>query len=178
MLFMFLILIIGLISFFEAEPATRTKRLEILNQKLDDEESIQIYIELIDYLNEHKAAMMNTTSMKDTSDCVDFLALPFDYQRQLSKDVITHSNKILSKLKGHAHATVVVCRNNSITLNLFQEDRTNYLYIHHSFYLNDFLKRKEKLDNYRGKLIEGKYFYFVRVEDAFNYMDPNNFAAN
>ena len=173
-----LIFVLWLVLFPE-EPATREKKLEILNQKLDNAESIQIYTELIDSLNDHKAELLYSISLKDTSDCVDFeLTLPSDKGRQLSKYLTKQCERILSKSKEFSYATVMVCRNKSITLKLFQKDHDNYLYIHRSFYINDSLKRNIKLDNCRGRLIDGKYFYFVSIEDAFNYMDPNNFAPN
>lgn len=172
------LLFIWIVTFPE-EPATHEEISAIMNQELENEHSIHTYSELVDFLNRNKKEIVDSLPKKDTSNC---FAIPLSFQLSDGYKLPMHlsavCNKITSELVKSGSIDATICRNGAITLSVFKKDYEKYLYIYHKFYIDDCLKRENCTGYHERKLIRGKYHYLVRVEDAFNYMDPNNFAPN
>ncbi|AKD54944.1 hypothetical protein [Spirosoma radiotolerans] len=184
-------LFIWVLSFtvFSDEPATSEKMLEILNQESNNQTAIPTYIELLEKVNNHKKDVIESSRVKDTAQCFNFpLGLRSTQDRTLPNKILIICDSIASRVNKSVYLTV--CRDSSVTLTTHVTDYKNYLYVSHKFYRVDSTEQYGKvndgkvmsLKNVSGyskeRTVKGRYRYVVEVQDAFNYIDPNNFAPN
>ena len=176
-------------TLFSAEPATSEKMLEILNQESTKQTAIPTYIDLLEKVNNRKQDVLKSFNVKDTSQCFNFrLGSRFTQDRKLPNDMVLICDSIASRLKESVY--LMVCRDSSVTLITARTDYKNYLYVRHKFYRLNSIQRGSQVDDnkvrnlenvsgyYKGRTVKGRYSYVVEVQDAFNYIDPNNVAPN
>jgi hypothetical protein len=163
-----------------AHPATREKIQEVLHQESDSkrtENNINAYIEVLDFLEKHKQEIIDSLNTKDTAECVSSPLYYFDEKSaHIPKHLFDVCKPLVEKLPSGL-PYLEICNRQFLRLHAKKTDRKNYLYIWYSLSLHD-VRKKRQYSSYKETFIQNKYHLGIEIEDAFNFIDPNNFAPN
>ncbi|MEW7279056.1 hypothetical protein ABW636_10720 [Aquimarina sp. 2201CG1-2-11] len=185
-LFIILVVIITipfLIStFFPEEPATSEKIAEVLQQevdRIDKTKNIDVYIELLDFLQNQKKDIVDAVIDKEAIDCERFFYVHnFSEYVELPHHLATQFQKITSK-NPDVNPGISICPKRNIRLRISEKtDDANYLNIVHEVRLVDTLNQKLNFSAFQAKPIRDRYEYIIGIQDVFHIIDPNNFAPN
>jgi hypothetical protein len=178
----FIIWLAYLFLFSQAEPATYEKSLDVLNNDLNSVETadnIKNYIRLIELFDMYKNGIIDSVFKETSVNCKEIsLASDRGFKgTHLLQNLVETCGPVISKIN-HGSVYLQVCQNKDIALITRRTDHENYLYIKHTFYKKGFQNPEPPHKLCKEKLIEGKYYLVIEVEDAFNHIDPNNFSPN
>ncbi len=185
-LFIFLVGIIAvpfLIStFFPEEPATPEKIAEVLQQevdRIDKTKNIDVYIELLDFLQSHKKDIIDAVIDQESMDCERFFYVHiFSEYVELPHHLATQFQKITSK-NPNVNPGISICPKRNIRLRISEKtDDANYLNIVHELRLVNSTNQNLNFSAFQKKPIKDRYEYIIGIQDVFHIIDPNNFAPN
>ncbi|SNR13876.1 hypothetical protein [Tenacibaculum jejuense] len=173
--------ITGYIILFPEKPASEKTKKEILlaefNQ-IEDTEKLNKKIEVLFFLEKNKHIILDSLrdvlNRKETYFNLDTFSkreprLPIKLLNELSK--ISSNDRIDYQLR--------ITENEKFSLTSTITDYKNYLYIIRDFSRIDSLNIDDKIEKLsKTILIKDNVQYKLTIKDAFNDIDPNNFAPN
>ncbi|MEM8765319.1 MAG: hypothetical protein AAGD88_15980 [Bacteroidota bacterium] len=177
----FVIFITGYIILFPEKPASEKTIKKILKDEFNQIENttgLNRKIEVLCFLEKNKPLILSV--LKDDLDKSEIFLnlnksstrkpnLPTKLFDELSN--ISSSNRIDYQLK--------ITENGNFSLTKTTIDHKNYLYITHDISRIDTSAIYVEVGKYsKTILIKGDFQYKIRVEDAFDDIDPNNFTPN
>ncbi|MBW1294141.1 hypothetical protein [Aquimarina litoralis] len=173
--------IISYIFIFPAKPASEEKRKEILLTEYNSiKASVQLnkYVEILEFLEMNRSLILDSLTGDSENDIFLDLnyynqtrpSLPIKLLNELS--MINSINKIYYQLQ--------ITNDQKFLLTNKTTDYNNYLYIIHNLHKTDTsTSNRPTVEKYIKTLyIDDKFQYTIMIKDAFNDIDPNNFAPN
>lgn len=107
--------------FFPEEPATPEKIAEVLDQEyqdINDFNNVNVYIELLDFLQIHKNEILNSFKEKEETECQHlFYVSDFYNYIELSDNLLTQFQDILSR-ESSVNPRILICANQRIVLRI------------------------------------------------------------
>lgn len=163
-----------------AHPASPEKIQEVLRKESDSkrtENNINAYIEVLDFLEKHKQEIIDSLSTKDSAECLSSPLYYFDEKStHIPKHLFDICKPLVEKLPSGL-PYLEICNRQFLRLHAKKTDRKNYLYIWYGLSLHH-VRKKRQYSSYKETLIQDRYHLGIEIEDAFNFIDPNNFAPN
>lgn len=164
-----------LLALPEEERANNEEITEIMNSEFENKsikDSINKYIELIDFIEKNQKEILKQYASKDTSGCSKlFRDDIFPSELNIPSNLYNTYNKLVSK-HSYKDFTMKICVNGNIVLYLsYQRNYKKYVDISHFLAIGE-LKTGSYFN--REWLINKKYHYLVSVEDVFDNVQPND----
>ena len=163
------------------EPATEETIKGTLQSEIDKKDFLKDYklkISLLELINNHKKEISDSLIRQNyKAECTDLgfskHRMPPNLPRNIFNDCsFLTSEDILNSFD------LIICKNQPFILRQSKTDFQNYLEIHYIVFKNDNSFTFPKNKYYKEIFINKKYHFGVEVINAFNSIDPNNFAPN
>lgn len=168
--------------FFSCEkPATEEKIKDILQNEIHKKDFLKDYnmkISLLEFINSHKIEILDSLIKQNyKSECNDLGFSKYRMPPNLPRGIFSKCSSFASEDILNSFY-LIVCKNQPFILRQSETDFKNYLDIHYIIFKSNDSVMYHKHKYYKEIIINKKYHFGVEIIDAFNSIDPNNFAPN